>query len=66
MSDRTRDQNKEELVTAAKELLHKLRRLMVSLYDDVASIGRREDEIGTRISRHHRLHDARRRDRGRA
>ena len=33
--------NKEELVTAAKELHHKLRRLMVSLYDDVASIGRR-------------------------
>ena len=41
MSDRTRDQNKEELVTAAKELLHKLRRLMVSLYDNVASMGRR-------------------------
>jgi hypothetical protein len=40
MSDRTRVQNKEELVTAAKELHHKLRRLMVSLYD-VASIGRR-------------------------
>jgi glycyl-tRNA synthetase len=42
--------NKEELVTTAKELHHKLRRLMVSQYDDVANIGRRyrrQDEIGT-------------------
>jgi len=58
--------NKEELVTTAKELHHKLRRLMVCQYDDVANIGRRyrrQDEIGTRISRHHRLHHARRPDR---
>ena len=37
-------------MTAAKELHHKLRRLMVSQYDDVANIGRRyrrQDEIGT-------------------
>jgi glycyl-tRNA synthetase len=42
--------NKEELVTTAKELHSKLRRLMVSQYDDVANIGRRyrrQDEIGT-------------------
>jgi glycyl-tRNA synthetase len=42
--------NKEELVTTAKELHNKLRRLMVSQYDDVANIGRRyrrQDEIGT-------------------
>jgi glycyl-tRNA synthetase len=42
--------NKEELVTTAKELYSKLRRLMVSQYDDVANIGRRyrrQDEIGT-------------------
>jgi len=42
--------NKEELVTTAKELHHKLRRLMVCQYDDVANIGRRyrrQDEIGT-------------------
>ena len=41
MSYRTREQNKEEVVKAAKELHHKLHRLMVLLYDDVASIGRR-------------------------
>ena len=38
------------LVTTAKELHYKLRRLMVSQYDDVANIGRRyrrQDEIGT-------------------
>jgi hypothetical protein len=31
MSDRTREQNKEELVTAAKELHHKLRRPLARL-----------------------------------
>ena len=42
--------NKEELVTTAKDLHHRLQRLMVSQYDDVANIGRRyrrQDEIGT-------------------
>ena len=42
--------DKEELLTAAKELHSKLRRLMVCQYDDVANIGRRyrrQDEIGT-------------------
>lgn len=42
--------NKEELVSTAKTLHHKLQRLMVSQYDDVANIGRRyrrQDEIGT-------------------
>ena len=42
--------NKEELVTTAKELHSKLRRLMVSQYDEVSNIGRRyrrQDEIGT-------------------
>jgi glycyl-tRNA synthetase len=42
--------NREELVTTAKKLHSKLRRLMVSQYDDVANIGRRyrrQDEIGT-------------------
>ena len=37
-------------MTTAKELHSKLRRLMVSQYDDVANIGRRyrrQDEIGT-------------------
>ena len=42
--------NKEELVTTAKSIHEKLKRLMVSQYDDVANIGRRyrrQDEIGT-------------------
>ncbi len=42
--------NKEELVTTAKDIHKKLRRLMVSQYDDIANIGRRyrrQDEIGT-------------------
>jgi glycyl-tRNA synthetase len=42
--------NKAELVTTAKDIHHRLQRLMVSQYDDVANIGRRyrrQDEIGT-------------------
>jgi len=42
--------NKEELVTTARDIHQRLRRLMVSQYDDVANIGRRyrrQDEIGT-------------------
>jgi glycyl-tRNA synthetase len=42
--------NKEELITTAKGIHEKLKRLMVSQYDDVANIGRRyrrQDEIGT-------------------
>ena len=42
--------NKEDLVSAARDIHHTLRRLMVSQYDDVANIGRRyrrQDEIGT-------------------
>ncbi len=42
--------NKEELVTTARDIHKKLRRLMVSQYDDIANIGRRyrrQDEIGT-------------------
>ncbi len=42
--------NKEELVTTAKDIHNRLKRLMVSQYDDVANIGRRyrrQDEIGT-------------------
>ncbi len=42
--------NKEELVSTAKDIHSKLRRLMVSQYDDVQNIGRRyrrQDEIGT-------------------
>ena len=42
--------NKEELVKSAKDIHHRLSRLMVSQYDDVANIGRRyrrQDEIGT-------------------
>ena len=42
--------NKEELVTTAQEIHQRLKRLMVSQYDDVANIGhryRRQDEIGT-------------------
>ena len=42
--------NKEELITTAKTIHKRLRRLMVSQYDDIANIGRRyrrQDEIGT-------------------
>src|SRR5207249_12313113 len=42
--------NKEELLTTARSIHNKLKRLMVSQYDDVANIGRRyrrQDEIGT-------------------
>ena len=42
--------NKEELVTTAKDIHNRLKRLMVAQYDDVANIGRRyrrQDEIGT-------------------
>ncbi len=42
--------NKEELVTTAKGIHNRLKRLMVAQYDDVANIGRRyrrQDEIGT-------------------
>ena len=42
--------NKEELVSTAKSIHNRLKRLMVADYDDVASIGRRyrrQDEIGT-------------------
>ncbi len=42
--------NKEELTSVAKTLHKKLRRVMVSQYDDIANIGRRyrrQDEIGT-------------------
>ncbi len=42
--------NKEELVTTARDIHKRLKRLMVSQYDDVANIGRRyrrQDEIGT-------------------
>jgi len=42
--------NKEELVTTAKGIHERLKRLMVCQYDDVANIGRRyrrQDEIGT-------------------
>ncbi len=42
--------NKEELITTAKGIHEKLKRLMVAQYDDVANIGRRyrrQDEIGT-------------------
>ena len=42
--------NKEELVTTAKGIHERLKRMMVCQYDDVANIGRRyrrQDEIGT-------------------
>ena len=42
--------NKAELVTTAKDIYNRLKRLMVAQYDDVANIGRRyrrQDEIGT-------------------
>ncbi len=42
--------NKEELVSTAKGIHHRLQRLMVSQYDEIGNIGRRyrrQDEIGT-------------------
>jgi glycyl-tRNA synthetase len=42
--------NREELVSTARGLYDRLKRLMVAQYDDVANIGRRyrrQDEIGT-------------------